>query len=132
MISVKNASSIISKNSNLKLSLEKVKVENSLGRVTFENIYSLTDNPSFNMSAMDGYAISNSQRNKIYEVIDETFAGQPTNKKLSRGKAIRVFTGSKLPTGTTAIIIQENVKKLKNNYILHRTSNYWTLCNIRC
>ena len=48
----------------------------ALGRVTSANILSESDNPPFNMSAMDGYAVCNKPKNKIYKVVDEVFAGE--------------------------------------------------------
>ncbi len=119
MISVEKALSIIKRNTNVNLSSEKIKPECSLGRITSENVYSFIDNPSFNMSAMDGYAVCDNPSNGIYKVIDQIFAGKPTKTKLSKGEAIRVFTGSKLPERTKAVIIQENIKKLNNQLIFN-------------
>ena len=34
------------------------------------------------MSAMDGYAVSNKSKNNMYELVDEVFAGQPSEKLL--------------------------------------------------
>ena len=50
--------------------------EQALGRVVSENILSKADNPPFNMSAMDGYAVSNKSKNNIYKVVSEVYAGK--------------------------------------------------------
>ncbi len=117
MISVKRALSIIKNNANIILETEIIQSRLSLGRVLAESIRSNNNNPSFNMSAMDGYAVRNNPKNSIYNVVAETFAGKPSKKKIFDNEAIRVFTGSKLPDGTKAVIIQENIKKLENNLI---------------
>jgi len=117
MISVKRALSIIKNNANIILEKEVIQSRFSLGRVSAESIRSNKDNPSFNMSAMDGYAVRNNPKNSIYKVIDETFAGKPSKKKFFDNEAVRVFTGSKLPDGTKAVIIQENMKKLQDNFV---------------
>ena len=106
MISIKKALSIIKSDARKSSSTELIKLEFSLGRVTAENIYAKTNNPSFNMSAMDGYAVRNKSKNDMYELIDEAFAGQPSEKKLLKNQAIRVFTGSKLPHGTKTVLLQ--------------------------
>ena len=41
-----------------------------------------------------------------------------TNRKIFKNETIRVYTGSKLPLGTTSVIIQENAKILKNKHVL--------------
>ena len=61
--------------------------------------------------------LSNKSKINMYEVVDETFAGQPSEKKFFDNQAVRVFTGSKLPDGTKAVILQENIKKLQDNFI---------------
>ena len=117
MISVKRALSIIKNNANIMLETEVIQSRLSLGRVLAESIRSNNNNPSFNMSAMDGYAVRNNPKNSIYKVVDETFAGKPSKKKFFDNEAVRVFTGSKLPEGTKSVIIQENIKKLQDNFI---------------
>ena len=59
MISIKKALSMIKSDARKISSTELIKSEFSLRRVTAENIIAKTDNPSFNMSAMDGYAVKN-------------------------------------------------------------------------
>ena len=91
MISVKRALSIIKNNANIILETEVIQSRFSLGRVLAESIRSNNDNPSFNMSAMDGYAVRNNPKNSIYKVVDETFAGKPSKKKFFDNEAVRVF-----------------------------------------
>ena len=44
---------------------------------------------------------------------------QENLQKIFKNEAVRVYTGSKLPIGTTAVIIQENTKKINNGSILY-------------
>ena len=94
MISVKQALLIINK-FKYNIGTEYIIPEKALGRITSENIISKTDNPPFNMSAMDGYAVCNSPSNNKYKVVDEIFAGRKSNKKIFKNEAVRVYTGSK-------------------------------------
>ena len=55
------------------------------------------------MSAMDGYAVFNKPIDNIYNVVDEIYAGNPVNRKIKKNQAVRVFTGSKLPSGTKSV-----------------------------
>ena len=85
MILVKKALSIICKNTKKNLATENINTEKSLGRILAENIRSVVDNPPFNMSAMDGYAVHDNPSTGIYKVVDVTFAGKPTKKRLTKG-----------------------------------------------
>ena len=124
MISVKKALSIIKSDARKSSSTETVKLECALGRITADNIYAKTNNPPFNMSAMDGYAVSNKSKNNMYELVDEVFAGQPSEKKLLKNQAIRVFTGSKLPHGTKTVLLQENIKKINQKFIFNKSKKF--------
>ena len=117
MIAVNQALSIIKK-LKYNIGTEYISTEKALGRITSENILSKTDNPPFNMSAMDGYAVWNKTKNNTYKVVDEIFAGKTSNRRIFKNEAVRVYTGSKLPLGATTVIIQENTKKLSDNFIL--------------
>jgi len=126
MISVTKALSIIKNNTNL-ISNEKVDVENAIGRVLTINVKSTMASPPFDMSAMDGYAIKLNKSSNVlkpFQVIDEIFAGKNSSKKINNHQAIRIFTGGKIPTGANTVIIQENVKVLKNNKILIKQVNF--------
>ena len=74
------------------------------------------------MSAMDGYAVSDNPINRTFKIVGKSFAGKPLNRKLYKGEAIRVFTGSKIPDNTKAVIIQENVQKINKYLIFHKNN----------
>ncbi len=119
MISVKQALSIIEK-FKYSIGTEYIAPNKALGRIVSENVLSKTDNPPFNMSAMDGYAVCNKPFNRVYKVVGEIFAGRSmSRKKILKNEAVRVYTGSKLPQGATTVIIQEKTKVLDNNFILY-------------
>ena len=120
MISSDKALSIIRNNTNL-ISKEKVKVVEASGRTLAISVKSTMYSPPFDMSSMDGYAIKlnkSSKSLKTFKVIEEVFAGESNNIKINYQEAIRIFTGGKIPIGANTVIIQENVKVLKNNNIL--------------
>ena len=71
------------KNFNYNIEEELIDPYKALGRVTSANILSESDNPPFNMSAMDGYAVCNKPKDNIYKVAHEVFAGDKINRKTS-------------------------------------------------
>lgn len=81
------------------------------GSVLCKAIYSPLDLPSFDNSAMDGYAIDSKDYfpGKKFEVTGESSAGKSFRGKLTGGKAIRIFTGAEIPDGANAVVMQEKV-----------------------
>jgi molybdopterin molybdotransferase len=80
----------------------------SLGFFLAEDIFAPIDIPSFDNSAMDGYALSWSieptRKIKQDKVIQ---AGDSTSTSDSKEEAIRIFTGAPLPFGADTVIPQE-------------------------
>ena len=61
--------------------------------------------PSFDNSAMDGYALCGIS--KEYQIVGEVAAGDMADIQLEEGEAARIFTGAKVPENTSAVIMQE-------------------------
>jgi molybdopterin molybdotransferase len=104
MISIEEALHIVN---SQKINLRKTEVSliNSLGFYLAETILSPFDLPSFDNSAMDGYAICGDH--DCYQIVGEVAAGDSDHYELNNGEALRIFTGSKVPINTTAVIMQE-------------------------
>ena len=63
------------------------------------------DIPSFDNSAMDGYAICGT--GQTFEIVGEISAGDIAAKAIQPGQAMRIFTGGKVPANATAVVMQE-------------------------
>ncbi|MFL2828648.1 MAG: molybdopterin molybdotransferase MoeA [Candidatus Puniceispirillales bacterium] len=125
-----------------KISNEDVFLQNSLGRCLAEPIYSKIDNPKYDVSSMDGYAINfknftelnsknNSKKAINFKVIGESSAGNPFEKKIKNFEAVRIFTGAKVPQGCDVVIIQENVHPSSDQKYISTQSNVIKYQNIR-
>lgn len=95
--------------------VEKIKIEDARGRILGEDIYAPINQPPFDRSLLDGYALiakdtinASKENPKILKVVDEVFAGGHTNRELKENEAIRIMTGAKLPKGANCVIKQEN------------------------
>lgn len=88
---------------------ENKKVSDSLGCVISENIISPIFMPPFNQSAMDGYAVSDKE-SSYFKVVGEMKAGDSSSFDLSKGEAIRIFTGAMVPEGVYAVVRQEDAE----------------------
>ena len=83
------------------------------------------DNPPFDASAMDGYAVRAEDVATIpasLNVIGEAGAGRPFTGALGSGEAVRIFTGGRVPEGADAIVIQENVTASGSSITVQETA----------
>lgn len=117
-ISLEEAINILNSNVN-NLEVEEINLVESVKRVLAEDIYSKIDNPPFDKSAMDGYAIiaEDSESNEKLNVIDRVFAGGVCKSKVRVKSAVRIMTGAPIPYGATAVIKQEDVTLYNDGYI---------------
>lgn len=109
MISVNDAKKILSEH-NIRGEIKTTGLKKSLGLIVSENIYSPIDVPSFNNSAMDGYAMGFDGNLKSWEVISTIQAGDTSHHSLAHGQAARIFTGAKMPQGADTVIPQELIE----------------------
>lgn len=95
------------------LAIESLALNQALNRYLAEDVYSNINLPLFSQSAVDGYAIcaqSVIEPNTEFELIGEIQAGHLSELQLKAGQAVRIFTGAKIPFGTTTVARQEIVK----------------------
>ncbi|MCX4882149.1 molybdopterin molybdotransferase MoeA [Streptomyces sp. NBC_00847] len=78
----------------------------SLGLTLAAPLTALTDLPSFDTSAMDGWAVAGPGP---WEVRDEgILAGHAEPEALTDGEAVRIATGARIPQDTTAVLRTEH------------------------
>ncbi len=91
---------------------EMVSLTEGLGRTLSSPITSPIDVPGFDNSAMDGYAVSITDFDKIPDrlpVVQRIAAGQ-TGKPLGPNEAARIFTGAPVPQGANVVVPQEHTE----------------------
>ncbi|MGA1932141.1 molybdopterin molybdotransferase MoeA [Arcobacter sp. YIC-464] len=115
-ISVEDTINIISQ-LQVKLNFEIIPIEHSLNRICAQDIYATSNLPKFDNSAMDGYAILYDDKENELNVIDTIFAGDDNKTLLERNSCVKIMTGARVPTNTTAIIPKEDTLKLDDNKI---------------
>ena len=98
---------------NHKPSTEKVTLLAALDRVTAEPVISPINVPSFNNSAMDGYAVrlSDINQSKLLPLATTIFAGDDiSNLNWPIGTCLRIMTGAPVPDEAEAIVMQEQTE----------------------
>ena len=114
MVTIEEAYKII-KDQPIELKIESRNLENCVGYSLSEDITAPFAMPSFDNSAMDGYALCGISRE--YKIVGEVAAGDMNEIDLKEGEAVRIFTGAKVPANTTAVMMQE--KTSVEGKILH-------------
>jgi len=91
---------------------ETVSIANANGRFLAGSVTALVDNPSFDNTAMDGYAVNTTDLvdgNFRLPLVGESACGDAPGT-LTPNTCMRIFTGAPLPAGADAVVIQEDVK----------------------
>ncbi|MEO9190711.1 MAG: gephyrin-like molybdotransferase Glp, partial [Acetobacteraceae bacterium] len=92
---------------------EIVALAEAWGRVTATPAMARLTQPPADVSAMDGYALraADGTEGAVLDVIGEAPAGHPFAGRVGAGQAIRLFTGSVVPEGADAILLQEDATR---------------------
>lgn len=90
---------------------ELVPLQSALGRVLADAVVAMRDQPPFNVSAMDGYAVRASDTPGRLQLGGESAAGHGFEGRVESGIAIRISTGAAMPDGTDTVVMQEDVRR---------------------
>lgn len=88
---------------------ETVRLAEAAGRVLIDPVVARHDQPPFDASAMDGYAVRAADIVPGHQltVIGQSQAGAGHASAIATGQAVRIFTGAPLPPGADTVIMQE-------------------------
>ncbi|MDP8998107.1 MAG: molybdopterin molybdotransferase MoeA [Pseudomonadota bacterium] len=93
-------------------SMETITLSEALGRFTATDIKAKHNQPPFQASAMDGYAVVHDDIAILpvsLNLIGVSAAGHGFKGVVKRGQAVRILTGAPLPKGADTVVTQENV-----------------------
>ena len=91
---------------------EALPIHQASQRICAENVVSPINVPSFDNSAMDGYAVrlADLQQSMTLSVAGKAFAGAPFEGEWTAQSAVRIMTGAIIPQGADAVVMQEDVQ----------------------
>ena len=88
---------------------EIISIEAALGRCLSAPINADRDQPPFDRSTRDGYAVRAADHSNALKVIGQLRAGQPAfNRTLQPGEALEIMTGAPMPNGADAVLMVEH------------------------
>ncbi len=115
--SIRTAQKKLLQSIKVKPSFESVPIQESYGRVLYDNIVSNLNIPSKKSSHMDGFAViyddvrqANHSNPITLNVVGEVRLGKSSNELLHHGIAVRIPTGGNLPSRADTIIPIEFTK----------------------
>ena len=102
---------------------EIVPLNKALGRVLALPVRAVRDQPPFDSSAMDGYAVIAADLVSTpvsLKVVGTSAAGHAFRGRIRSGETARIFTGAPMPKGADSVLIQENTKPQSKPYVSMR------------
>jgi molybdopterin molybdotransferase len=112
--------------------VERVPLDHADGRYVAAPLHAVVDNPAFDNSAMDGYALRaadvDSAQGQNLPLYGESACGD-TPAALIAGTAMRIFTGAPLPADADTVVIQEQAEAEEE--LVHFPGNIVPGANIR-
>ncbi len=103
----------------LTLPAETVPLANAAGRISASALEAAVDLPGFDNSSMDGYAVCAEDLREAgpnapvsLRVIAEIPAGENSPGTVISGTAARIYTGSPMPAGADAVVMQEDTRRM--------------------
>ncbi|MEN9701044.1 MAG: hypothetical protein RIR55_347 [Bacteroidota bacterium] len=108
MISVTEAKEIIKSKIGRLPSIIKP-IDEAVGFILDQDIFSPINVPSFVQSSMDGYAFAfeSIKQFSVLEITAVIQAGASKQNVISKNNAVRIFTGAPLPDGADTVLMQE-------------------------
>jgi len=92
----------------------RVSVDTCVNRILSKDIFAEYDNPPFDNSAVDGFALNEDSKSATKNFFLRKGLLKPgvePNVILKKNEGIKILTGAPIPRGTTRIIFKENTKE---------------------
>lgn len=96
---------------------ETVPLTRALGRVLAEDVFANRDQPPYDVSAMDGFALRSEDLDYVpvmLSIIEDIKAGDMPQKSVRIGQCARIMTGAPLPAGADAVLRVEDTTVLSD------------------
>jgi len=96
---------------------EMISIDHALGRVFAKDIRAVKNLPSFNNSAMDGFAVKAGDAGKRLKVNDVVYAGAVQSASLAEGECYKIMTGAQVPADVDTVVPVENVLRYEKGEV---------------
>lgn len=97
--------------------IEYINICDSLNSILAEDIYTIKDLPSFDNSAMDGYAIRYEDMGKKVKVVNTILAGESIDYELKSGQTYKIMTGAMMPKNANSVVKKEDIVSIDGDFV---------------
>jgi molybdopterin molybdotransferase len=119
LLSIDEALELLLNSAKVTRSTQWLGLDDALNKILAVDIYADIFVPSFDNSAMDGYALNlkeeqiNISGGTTFKITDRIPAGS-TGNTLASGCAARLFTGAPIPKGANTVVMQEECELIED------------------
>ena len=117
ILSFEEAKTKALENAKKELSSEVVFLNDALGRVLAEDIKVRKNVPSFNNSALDGFAFRYADKDEKLKIAATIYAGDEPKEMLQKNECYKIMTGAKVPSDADTIVAIEDCLEVSDEYI---------------
>lgn len=117
---------------------EQIPVAQAAGRFLAEPVVSPLDLPPFDNSAMDGYAVraadvtsASADKPVALRQVGQVGAGQVFTGSVGVQTCVRIFTGTPLPAGADAVVMQEDTRAEGDTVLVLDRARPWENVRLR-
>lgn len=124
MLTLEQAQAAILKGIRPATVTEAVPIANARGRFLAQALSARVDNPAFDNSAMDGYALRAADlaaHGFVLPLVGESSCGNAPGA-LAPASTMRIFTGAPLPAGADTVVMQEDVQVASGRVTFPKTT----------
>lgn len=100
---------------------ELINLNDAKDRILFEDLRAKFDSPSFDNSALDGYAFTYANKDNPLKIKGSIFAGDLKEYKLNDNECYKIMTGAKIPKNADTVLMIED-EYLENGELIIKTN----------
>ncbi|PSJ81423.1 molybdopterin molybdenumtransferase MoeA [Neisseria iguanae] len=120
MIDFETARAALLEQHECRLKTVRLPLAEAANRILAQRLSAKYPSPMFDNSAMDGYAVCDSEGSlREFRITGRIQAGETAQNPLAEGEAVRIFTGAPLPPNTTAVVMQEQTETDGNRLLVN-------------
>jgi molybdopterin molybdotransferase len=92
-------------------------LDSAFGRVLSEDLKVVKNTPSFNNSALDGFAFKSKDAGKKLRIVATIYAGDEQEEILKEGECYKIMTGAKVPSDADTIVAIEDCEEVSTTSV---------------
>lgn len=111
------------------LGKNEVELADMFGAYLSEDVVATLPSPQFDNSAVDGYGVklgdlesATADAPKQLKLVTAIAAGSPSELQITRGEAVKIFTGARVPNSCEAVVMREYCREVNGSVLVECTT----------